>query len=333
MCSALDGKGSNVGKHSSFGNASAWSRGVAVVSLVALGACGSRSQLKGDQAAEEDSTIAGSGGQNSSNSTGSGTPQGFSATSTPSAASIVTGFSTSAITTGSIPNTTFGSTTGAGAAPTCPETGTDGGIGGIGGNAGGGGEGGAPSDEQLCPVPFCSGWVHKDANCAEIQGSFFAYDDRESGGSSYIYTSLVENHRICALGEVNQVINGQYGVYWGAGFGLYLNQPGFSYLPEIYNAEEHDVTGFGFSVDALPVNGELRFIVRGDDIYCTSVITSGYAEYSLADLVKGCWDPVSTPHDYSRLTSIEWHFVSNGSNAYGFEVCLTDLSVYLEPDE
>lgn len=203
----------------------------------------------------------------------------------------------------------------------------------MGGDAGRGGEGGVPGDVQVCPIPFCYGWARKDTNCAEIQGSFFTYDDRESGGSSYIFTSLVENDRICASGEVNQVLNGQYGVYWGAGFGMHLNQVGFGYPPLVYDAEQHDVTGFGFSVDALPVDGELRFIVQGDDIYCTSVITTGYAEYSLADLVKGCWDPLSTPHDYSRLTAIEWHFVSNGSNGYAFNVCLSDLSVYREPEE
>lgn len=69
-------------------------------------------------------------------------------------------------------------------------------------------------------------------------------------------------------------------------------------------------------------------MLRGDDIYCESVINTGYAQYSFVDLLKGCWDPVSTPHDYSRLTSIEWHFVSNAADAYRFDVCLSDLTVY-----
>ena len=320
------GKGSNVGKYSVW-DANVWSRGVVVAGLVAVSACGSRSQLKGTNGTDDDGTVAGSGGQG--NSGGIVTAQ---AASTVAGVSVVTGPSSAAITTGSIPNTTFGVTsttgvtTGVGGAPPCLEPFEPPNLGGY------GGEGGAPSDVEMCPIPFCNGWAHKDANCAEIQGSFFFYDDQYSGGSSYI-TSNTDNQRVCVLGQVNEVIDGQYGVYWGAGFGMHLNQPGFGYYPEIYDAEQHGVTGFGFSVDALPVGGELRFIVRGDDVYCTSVINTGYAQYSLADLTKGCWDPVSTPHDYSRLTSIEWHFVSNGSNAYDFDVCVSDLTVYRRPNE
>lgn len=315
-----------MGKHSLVWDGPVGWRGVAIAGLITVAACGSRNSLPGGVAAGDDSTAGvGSGGHN--NNAGIVTAQAVSAVSTGSAVSVgvsVTGSGGVGVTTGSIPSTTTtGVTTGTGGAPPCL---------GPGNVAGQGGEGGASSDTEMCPMPFCYGWVHKDANCAAIQGSFFFYSDQESGGSSYILSSL-QNNLVCVAGEVGRVLDGQYGMYWGAGFGMNLNQSGFGYPAEYYDAEQQGVAGFGFSVDALPAGGELRFMVRGDgDLYCTSVITTGYTHYSLADLVKGCWDPASTPHEYSRLTSIEWHFVSNADTSYNFDVCLSELTVYRGPN-
>ena len=308
-----------------------------MLGLVAIAACGARNTLPGTLAIEDDTTTTGSVGPNGSGGPSSSAANGNAVVSAANASAVsgvggapvtgvsaVNGISSGGVTTGFIPPGAGG--TGVGAAPACPDDGNTGEF------AGAAGEGGAPSEPEECLLRQCNGWVHQDGNCAGIQGSFFTYSDQENGGSSYIVAST-QTDQICVLGYVNQVFDGQYDVYWGAGFGMNLNQAGFNYPPEPYDADAHGVTGFGFSVDALPIEGELRFMVRGDDFYCETVLNAGYAEYSLDDLVKGCWDPVSTPHDYSSLTSIEWHLVSNASDAYNFDLCITQLTVYRKPNE
>jgi len=316
----------------------AWFRGTFALGLALSGACGARNQLPGGLAIDDDTSSG--GGQNSSGPNTTSTVVSVSNISTAAAnSSFVSGIGVSSVsgvsgvsTTGITPASGFsGIATGVGAAPSCPTDSTGGG--GMDSAAGAGGEAGVPNEPTQCPLPYCNGWVNEDGNCANIQGTFFTYSDQLNGGSSTISASS-STDRFCVSGQVNQVLNGQYDVYWGAGFGLTLNQPGFNYPGEPYNAEEEAVVGFGFSVDALPI-GELRFMVRtaNDDIYCETVFTQGYSEYRLADLIKGCWDPMSTPHDYSSLMSIEWHFVSNAATPYTFGLCLTDLTVYREPSE
>jgi len=334
------GKGQqNVGKRARVWDAGAWFRGTLALGFVLSGACGARNTLPGGLAIDDDTSGSGGGGQNAIGGPASAVVTGgFSTVATGAAnSSFASGFGGSGVsTTGITPSTGFsGVTSGVGAAPSCPTDSTSGGGGmdSAAGAAGAAGEGGVPSEPTECPIPYCSGWVNKDGNCANIQGTFFTYSDQMNGGSSTI-TATSETDRFCVSGQVNRVVDGQYDVYWGAGFGLTLNQPGFNYPAEAYDAEQEDVVGFGFSVDSLPI-GELRFMVRAvnEDIYCQTVFTQGYSEFRLADLIKGCWDPMSTPHDYSSLRSIEWHFVSNGSTPYTFALCLTDLTVYRDPTQ
>src|SRR5688572_10289452 len=181
------------------------------VGLLVFGACGSRSELRGARATA-DTTVGGSGGQN--NSSGPGTTQAASAFSTVAGISVVTGPTSAAITTGVVPSTSSGVTTGIGGAPPCTLPGNIGGYGGIGGygNVGGyGGEGAAPNDIEMCPIPFCNGWVPEDSNCAGIEGAYFEYSDQDSGGGSYI-GSNTEPNRQCVSGHVNRVIDGRYDV-------------------------------------------------------------------------------------------------------------------------
>lgn len=327
-----------MGKHSSGSNAAAWSRGVVAAGLVVVGACGSRNALPGGLVVDDDTTNAGfgSGGPGTT-----GGPSGVTHTAVGQAAGQVSGQAVTvtvgaAVTTGGsfVGGPTSGLTTGV-----IPTTSTGGGSIGVGGSpscypdsAGGqGGEAGAPSEVEQCPIPYCDGWAPADANCANIQGSFYLFHDQESGGSSTIYAAPgTGGNQICVAGYVNQVLGSQYDVYWGAGFGMSLNQPAIDQAPEPYDAEAASVVGFGFYVNALPY-GELRFTVRGEDFYCTQVLSTGYSEYLLADLTKGCWELDSTPHDYSGLMSIEWHFVSNGQTSYDFSVCMSNLTVYRGP--
>lgn len=320
-----------MGKHSSGWNRAAWSRGTAVAGFVVIGACGSRNALPSGLVVDDDTstTVIGSSGPNTTGGP-SGVTQAVSgqAVTVTVGAAVTTGGSfvgglTSGVTTGMIPATaTDGGSIGVGGSPSCYPPDNFGGQ---------GGEGGAPSEIEQCPIPYCDGWAPGDANCANIQGAFYLFNDQESGGSSTIYAAPgTGGNQICVGGYVNQLLDSRYDVYWGAGFGMNLNQPAVDRPREPYDAEAASVVGFGFYVDALPY-GELRFMVRGDEFYCSRVLTTGYSEYLLADLIKGCWEPTSTPHDYSGLLSIEWHFVSNGQTSYDFSVCMSNLTVYRGP--
>ncbi|HEY6724691.1 MAG TPA: hypothetical protein VI197_11700 [Polyangiaceae bacterium] len=307
-----------------------------IVGFVVIGACGSRNALPGSLVVDDDtnantnsintgpaSAVATSGGPPGVTHTGSQavTVAGPVTTGGSFVAGPTSGFT--GVTTGMIPaTTTDGGSIGVGGSPSCyPDS--------IGG--GQGGEGGAPSELEQCPIPYCDGWAPRDANCADIQGSFYLFHDQESGGGSTIYAAPgTGGNQICVDGHVNQVFDSRYDVYWGAGFGMSLNQPAIDRPPEPYDAEAASVVGFGFHVDTLPY-GELRFTVRGDDFYCTQVLTSGYSEYMLADLIKGCWEPNTTPPDYSGLMSIEWHLVANAQSSYSFSVCMNNLTVYRGP--
>lgn len=319
-----------------------WSGGIAVAGLVVMGACGSRNALPGGVVVDDgtnNTTQLGSAAQATSGGPAAGTVSGQAVTVTVGAAVTtggsfvagptsggvtgVTGMATG-VTTGMVPGTSTDGSIGVGGSPSCTPPDNFGGA---------GGEGGAPSELEWCSLQYCDGWAPADANCANIQGAFYLFSDQESGGVSTIYAEAGEHrNQICVQGYVNQVVDSRYDVYWGAGFGMSLNQPAVDEPPEPYDAEAANVVGFGFFVDGLPYDGELRFTVRGDQFYCTRVLTSGFSEYMLADLVKGCWEPDTTPHDYSGLMAIEWHFVSNAGTGYGFEMCMNTLTVYRGPN-
>jgi hypothetical protein len=301
--------------------------GVTLAWLVVMGACGSRNALPGGLAVDDDGAVNGAGGNNSSGPGVDSAHTGF-ATTVASTVSASTGMAAS----GPASVTSFGSsvstgsgfggsTTGFGGAPTCD----------FGDNAGGeGGGAGVPVEPASCDINFCDGWAPREGNCADIQGAFYTYADELNGGPSSAYITTSTTNLICVAGYVGQVIDGQYDVYWGAGLGMNLNQPDITAERQPYDADYNGVTGFGFWFSYSTFEGEVRFTVRSeDDYYCETVRPGGgYSEFSLADLTKGCWSPVGTPHDYSRLMSIEWHFVSNSQAGYSFEICLSGLTAY-----
>lgn len=304
------------------------SLGVTLVWLVVMGACGSRNALPGGLAVDEDNVVNGAGG----NSSGSDANSARAAIATAVASTVgSTGMAASAqasVTSfGSSVSTSSGfsvSTGGFGGTPSC-DFGDN-----VGGAAGEGGEAGVPFDPASCAINFCDMWAPREGNCANIQGAFYTYADDLNGGPSTAHITTSTTNLICVAGYVGQVIDGQYDVYWGAGFGMSLNQPEMNAERQPYDADYNGVTGFGFWFSESTFEGEVRFTVRSeDDHYCETVYPrGGYSEFSLANLTKGCWDPVGTPHDYSRLLSIEWHFVSNAAFSYSYEICLSGLTVY-----
>lgn len=215
-------------------------------------------------------------------------------------------------------------TTGFGGSPACmlPEN--------VAGQAGQAGQGGETAMHEPCAVPFCDLWAPGYANCAGIQGGFYLFSDQSSGADSTIYVdpSGTGGNRICVGGVIGQVFDQQYDVYWGAGFGLNLNQLDANGPAEPYDIEGHRVVGFGFRISQLPPGGQLRFALIGSDMYCETIAQPGYTDYRLDDLTKGCWSPDPTPHDYSDIRAIEWHIVANETSAYAYGFCLDELMVY-----
>jgi len=292
--------------------------------LVVIGACGSRNQLPGGLAVDDDDGDVTDGVGGNTAVGNSGGPDVNTARAAIGSAISTVGDVSSGVISSTQANVSFGSigsTTGAGGSETCD----------FDDNAGGeGGGAGAPDEPTSCEINFCNGWAPREGNCANIQGGFYTYADDVNGGASTAYFTSSTVNQVCVAGDVGVVIDGQYDVYWGAGFGMNLNQYENTGGGVPYDADYYGVTGFGFWLNGYFYDGELRFEVRGeDDYYCETVSpVGGYHEFSLADLIKGCWDPVGTPHDYSRLRSLEWHFVPNAQFSYYFDVCLSGLTVY-----
>ena len=69
-----------------------------------------------------------------------------------------------------------------------------------------------------------TGLVDGTTNSWGINGAWFTYSDVTSGGNSTITGSVSANGGYCAQGDAAEVIDSEYGTYWGAGIGLNLCQ-------------------------------------------------------------------------------------------------------------
>lgn len=190
--------------------------------------------------------------------------------------------------------------------------------------------GGPPIDPGWIPVSPVNGWVSAVDNTVGIQGALWTATDVGSGGNSIIDPASFENsgESICVSGSASQVLNMEYSTYWGAMVGLNLNQVEGESTPEPYDALAHGVTGFGFDLDNLPLQGELRFGVKvyGEATEYCAPVYSTISEFRWEDLWADCWEPNSpiTP-DPSRIESIHWQVVTNSFSRVDYAFCISNL--------
>jgi hypothetical protein len=119
----------------------------------------------------------------------------------------------------------------------------------------------------------------------------------------------------------------------GASVGLNLSQMEGDDTVHAWDATGHGVTGFGFTIDELPVGGELRFNLKAsndDNNYCAKIAAAGYNEFRFDSLKMSCWAPQDTPPDYTALEAVHWQFVTNQAASYPFSICISNLIALLD---
>jgi hypothetical protein len=127
-----------------------------------------------------------------------------------------------------------------------------------------------------------------------------------------------------------------YDDYWGTAVGFNLSQVEGMDEALPYNASMAGVAGFSFTIggtDPVPAGGELRFNIKvaGDTHnYCAKILASGDSTFMLADLHQDCWlaTAASNPTpDATQLEALHWQYVTNTTDTYSFDICVTALRV------
>lgn len=191
------------------------------------------------------------------------------------------------------------------------------------------------------------GWAALTENTFGIQGSFYTFkDDMDSDNDTVIGMSTImpsdfagSGTQVCASGNASVVgfeTDGTtlaYGDYWGAAIGFNLSQVEGEDAALPYSATANGVIGFSFTIggtNPIPADGEVRFNIKvaGDDHnYCQPILASGNSTFLLSEMVQDCW--LSTPGrptaDATNLEALHWQFVTNDSNSYMFDLCVTEL--------
>ncbi|MCH2110150.1 MAG: hypothetical protein MK135_12550 [Polyangiaceae bacterium] len=186
------------------------------------------------------------------------------------------------------------------------------------------------------------GWVDGAQNTYGIQGAFYTFSDsldeegNPGGGDSTIAPAQFTED-LCVSGTASQVdvncsADDCYGLYWGAGVGLNLNQAtdeatGEGGTPDTWDASANGVTGFSFTISGADVPSSLRFKL-GDagGEFCTS-IGAGNNEILYTDLDENCWMPVAGATIPTASKSIQWQVATNDASTTSFDFCIENFSV------
>jgi hypothetical protein len=100
----------------------------------------------------------------------------------------------------------------------------------------------------------------------------------------------------------------------------------------MWDPADYGVVGFGFDIDELPDDGEVRFRAIVDGEYCASIDTSGEQRILLADLMKDCWLGEGNAPD-GVIEALEWRVVPNESTDYSFGFCIGQLVALTQSDD
>jgi hypothetical protein len=171
---------------------------------------------------------------------------------------------------------------------------------------------------ELAPI---DGWTDASSNCGAVQGA--AWVDWRAESESYIRL-MADGSALCVEGFQGMGA-GDPGLR-DVSFGLYLNQTSPTATAADYDAVEHGVEGFSFTLDRgtpLPYFA----VESGGELYCAPVPEAGgHLTFRLTDLHAACWTdrPGGTP-DARRLRSLA--FYAGASEPAAFNSCVSALSV------
>jgi hypothetical protein len=233
--------------------------------------------------------------------------------------------------------------------------------------AGDGGAGGTGMINGIALPADPTGWVDRmSSGTTMIQGAWYGYGDgagadgMSSSGDcvklgmhlpsqcSVIMTPPFGSFpntagKMCTKGTAALVLPmagmtaGDYTNMWGAGIALDLNNSGGdASVKAPYNATANHVTGFGFTLDKLPLAGirvELPTMTTGTssafwggDMNAPSPLHVGRNEFHWAD-VRGPFYITTPPaFDPTTIMSLQFHVATNTASDSPYDFCISDLT-------
>lgn len=225
-----------------------------------------------------------------------------------------------------------------------------------GGTVVGGGSGGAryePGEAILIhpvpgEVPGFIGFAFGTRNRWGVNGPAFTFSD---DAGSTIEASIPDPTKVCISGTAEAVdlnCGGDcWATYWGAGWGLNLNQafrpatPEDPNEPQAFDFPSHGYSSFSFEITGSNIPNTLRVIARpvdndgvarpeNDEIYCAQ-LQPGYNRVDPEDLRRNCWEgPVNEPIDQSKIWTLQFH-VATMPYPISYDFCVENLSLRYEP--
>jgi hypothetical protein len=173
-------------------------------------------------------------------------------------------------------------------------------------------------------------WVDAASNGIGVQGAFFVYPDH-SNITTIAATPGESTSGYCVSGTAAQVLNMDYGNFFGAVAALNLQQqPGIDTAGP-YDAAAHGVVGFGFDIVGN-TGGALRFVVKAFNVhdgYCINNVPNCDAgcsvEYQLSELSQNCWTPGGALPPVNSLSALEWQITTNTDAAVPFDYCIENI--------
>jgi hypothetical protein len=155
-------------------------------------------------------------------------------------------------------------------------------------------------------------------NTIGVQGEFFTYTD--DAGSSITLSATGED--VCLEGTAGLMDAST----WGAGVGFNVNQTESGEDPNQWDAEAMNISGFRFTLSALPVSG-MRLVYQTDGIdYCVPLTSPGMQTVMFDETAEECWATGGGPPDPSTLEAIKWQVTTDSAGEHDFDFCITGLA-------
>jgi hypothetical protein len=215
--------------------------------------------------------------------------------------------------------------------------------------------------------PDSTGWVDgMGTGTTMIQGAWYGYGDstgpdgttasgdcEKLGGHAVAECSMIITPpfgsfpntagKMCTKGVAAKVLPmagmtaGDYTNMWGAGIALDLNNTGGDAgVKSPYNANANHVTGFGFTIDKVPLAGirvELPTAATGSSsafwggsMNAPSPLHAGRNEFRWIDVSGPFYLTSPPPFDPTTIMSLQFHVATGTGSESPYEFCISDLT-------
>ncbi len=185
--------------------------------------------------------------------------------------------------------------------------------------------------DDSAPIGFAFG----TRNVWGINGPAYTFHD-EAGSTISGY--VPEPRSVCSYGTVAAVDTSCgaepscWAVYWGAGWGLNVNQARRPGPDDIADPQPLDLSGiesvtFDIEGPEVPPYLWLTARIEGDDAAYCAPVYEGYNDIYLGGLRRNCWDSSEQTYvDRSKIWAIQIHVATIPEQPIYYDYCVTDLS-------